>query len=42
VAYTLPTARHAVLVEVDSERRPALAHTLAFFECVRQGGVGCR
>ena len=42
VAYTLPTARHAVLVEVDSERRPALAHTLAFFDCVRQGGVGCR
>ncbi len=37
VAYTLPTARHAVLVEVDSERRPALAHTLAFFDCVRGG-----
>lgn len=43
VAYTLPNARHSLLVEVDSERRPALAHTLAFFDCVRAGGAGtCR
>jgi len=43
VAYTLPNARHAVLVEVDTERRPALAHTLAFFDCIRGGGAGiCR
>ncbi len=43
VGHTLPTARHAVLVEVDRERGPALAHTLAFFDCVRGGGAGaCR
>ena len=38
VAYTLPQARHSVLVEADAYRQPALAHTLAFFDCVRRGG----
>jgi lysophospholipase len=38
VAYTLPQARHSVLVESDAYRQPALAHTLAFFDCVRRGG----
>lgn len=42
VAYTLPQARHSVLVEADEYRRPALAHTLAFFDCVRSGGAACR
>jgi lysophospholipase len=38
VAYTLPQARHSVLVELDAYRQPALAHTLTFFDCVRRGG----
>jgi hypothetical protein len=31
-----------VLVEADAYRQPALAHTLAFFDCVRRGGATCR
>ncbi|MBP6765920.1 MAG: alpha/beta hydrolase [Rubrivivax sp.] len=43
VATTLPQARHAVLVEADVYRQPALAATLAFFDCVRRGGAApCR
>ena len=43
VAYTLPQARHSVLVESDAYRHPALAHTLAFFDCVQRGnGSACR
>ena len=43
VATTLPQARHSVLVEADIYRQPALARTLAFFDCVRRGGAAvCR
>ena len=42
VLYTLPQARHSVLVEADAYRQPTLAHTLAFFDCVRRGGATCR
>jgi lysophospholipase len=34
VAYTLPESRHALLVEADRLRRPALVKVMSFFEAV--------
>ncbi|MDM0075599.1 alpha/beta hydrolase [Variovorax sp. J2P1-59] len=41
VGRTIPEAQHAVLIEKDSYRNPALSRVLQFLDCVRSGTARC-
>jgi lysophospholipase len=41
VGRTVPGARHALLIEADAHRLPALRRVLGFFDCVRSGAQRC-